>query len=139
MIQPHSESSDQPDATVSSTNTKTPHEQARQGFGHPHAAGPTAGAEAEDSLSAAVRTLFAVAEAYPNLQADRSFAALQAELAATEDLIAAARTAYNEVVLNFNTMTQRVPMNLVSFAMGMSPLEYFEASTGPVGPSSVQF
>lgn len=107
-----------------------------------HAAtGPAQRAAAEQSLSRSLRTLFAVAEAYPDLRADQSFAALQTELAATENLIAESRSAYNDAVLAFNTMTQRVPMNLLSHTMRLSQREYFEAGDPPLdgGPAEVQF
>lgn len=90
-------------------------------------------------MSEALGRLLAVAESYPDLQADRSFAALQTELAATEDRIAAARAAYNDAVLGFNTMIQRVPMNLMSGAMGMVTVEYFDLGAEPRDPMGVRF
>lgn len=106
----------------------------------PGGTGPAARAEAEDSLSGALHALLAIAEAYPDLQADQSFSALQAELTATENLLAEERAAYNDAVLAFNTMTQRVPMNLMSRSMRLSPRQYFvEARTDPQGPVEVQF
>lgn len=101
--------------------------------------GPGDRAEAEQAVSEALGRLFAVAESYPDLKADRSFAALQTELAATEDRIAASRAAYNDAVLGFNTMIQRVPMNLMAGAMGMVAVEYFEVRAEPRDPMGVQF
>lgn len=96
-------------------------------------------ATAEQSLTRTLGTLFALTEAYPDLRADQNFAALQNELVAIEGLIADARSAYNDAVVTFNTMTQRVPMNLMSRTMGLSPRVYFEADNDPNGPVGVQF
>jgi LemA protein len=83
-------------------------------------------AGAENMLSQALGRLFAVAEAYPELQADENFRQLQDELAQTENRIAVSRQVYNDTVLTYNTAIQTVPGVLVAGPFGFSRKEFFE-------------
>ena len=83
-------------------------------------------AAAEGSLSKAIGALFAVAEAYPQLEADETFLALQRELASLEDALQSARRYYNAVVRDLNTRCEAFPSNLVANAFGFEKKTYFE-------------
>jgi LemA protein len=96
-------------------------------------------AVAEDMLSQALGRLFALAEAYPDLKANQNFAALQAELANTEDKIAYARQFYNSAVQTLNTSVQSLPTNVIAGIGGFRVTEYFEAAGGERGPVQVRF
>ncbi|MBI2476988.1 LemA family protein [Candidatus Uhrbacteria bacterium] len=87
-------------------------------------------ANAENMLSSALKSLFAVAEAYPALRANENFLNLQTELAATEDKIAAARRFYNGLVRDFNTAIQQFPAMLIAGSMGFKTREFFEMEEG---------
>ena len=91
------------------------------------AQGPAEQAQAEGILGQALGRLFAVAEDYPELQADENFRELQDELAETENRIAVSRQVYNDTVLTFNTAIQTVPGVLVAGPFGFSQREFFEA------------
>jgi LemA protein len=82
-------------------------------------------AEAENALTAATRSLFAVAEAYPTLQANQNMLALQEELASTENRIAFARQFYNDAVMEYNTAQQTLPAALFAATLGFRPAEMF--------------
>jgi len=86
---------------------------------------PAARAGAENALTGALKSLFAVAEAYPELKADQNFMALQQELTNMEGFIAACRSHYNDAVLTFNTARQVFPANLVAALFKFRPHEYF--------------
>jgi LemA protein len=90
------------------------------------ASGPLQAGEAESRLGGALGRLFAVAEAYPQLRASENFQQLQAELANTENQIAAARRIYNGNVRSYNTRIQTIPGVLLAGAFGFAPREYFE-------------
>jgi LemA protein len=96
-------------------------------------------AEAENVLTQALGRLFALAEAYPDLKANQNFAALQAELANTEDKIAYARQFYNSAVQSFNTATQTLPTNIIAGLGGFKTRDFFEAAGGERGPVQVRF
>jgi LemA protein len=96
-------------------------------------------AEAENMITGALRRLFAVAEAYPDLKANQNFLALQEELTATEGRIAYARQFYNDSVLKLNTKIQTFPSAVVANLFGFDEREYFEADEGSRGPVAVQF
>jgi LemA protein len=96
-------------------------------------------AEAENMVTSALRSLFAVAEAYPDLKANQNFLALQEELSGTESRIAYARQYYNDAVQDYNTRVQSFPSALVAQAFGFTVREYFEADEVGRGPVSVQF
>jgi LemA protein len=91
------------------------------------AEGPAEQAEAENFLTSALRQLFAVAEAYPELRASENFQGLQAELSETENRIAVSRQIYNDTVLTYNNKVQQVPTNLVASVFGFDEREFFEA------------
>jgi LemA protein len=92
------------------------------------AAAPAQRAQAENVLSGALRSLFAVAEAYPQLQAVQEFKDLSENLTATEDKIAFARRFYNGSVRDYNTSLQTFPTVLFAQMLGFKPSEYFEVS-----------
>jgi LemA protein len=89
------------------------------------AEGPAAQAQAENVLSGALRQLFALAEAYPQLRAVESFTQLQASLEEIEGAIQNARRYYNAVVRDYNTKTQVFPTNLLANAFGFTGREFF--------------
>lgn len=89
---------------------------------------PAAAAEAEVGFAGALKSLFAVAEAYPQLQANQNFLALQAELTDTEDKIMAARRFYNGGVQEFNIKVQVFPTNLIARSLGFASREFFEVA-----------
>ncbi|MBI4090998.1 MAG: LemA family protein [Candidatus Komeilibacteria bacterium] len=85
-------------------------------------------AKAEDMLTGALKSLFAVAENYPDLKASGNFAKLQDELSDTENKIQAARRFYNGMVRDFNTKTQTFPNNMVAQSLNFKPFAYFEVT-----------
>jgi len=89
-------------------------------------AGPAERGQAEGALTTALRGLFALAEAYPQLRAAENFAQLQTTLAQIEDALQNARRYYNAVVRDFNTRVQQVPSNLVAGMFGFRNREFFE-------------
>jgi LemA protein len=90
------------------------------------AQGPAEQSAAEGILGQALGRLLAVAEAYPELQADENFRQLQDELAETENRIAVSRQVYNDTVLTYNTAIQTVPGVLVAGPFGFGRKEFFE-------------
>ncbi len=84
-------------------------------------------AEANNMLTGALKSLFAVAEAYPDLKASANFQDLQRQLEDTEDKVAYSRQFYNSNVLDFNAKVQMFPSNLIANAFGFSVFEFFEA------------
>jgi len=87
---------------------------------------PQERAVAENQLTAALRTVFAVAENYPQLQAVQEFKDLSENLSATEDKIAFARRFYNGNVRDYNTALQTVPTNILAGMFGFTAEQYFE-------------
>jgi LemA protein len=85
-------------------------------------------AEANNMLTDTLKSLFAVAEAYPDLKANENFAELQRQLEDTEDKIAFSRQFYNSNVLTYNTQVQVFPSNLIANAFGFTQAEFFEAA-----------
>ena len=83
-------------------------------------------AAAENMLTGALRQLFALSEAYPNLKANENFSQLQEELASTENKIGFARQYYNNTVENYNTRIQQFPSVLIANMFGFTPAEFFE-------------
>ncbi|NBB95120.1 MAG: LemA family protein [Planctomycetes bacterium] len=83
-------------------------------------------AEAENMLSGALRQLFALSEAYPNLKANENFAQLQEELTSTENKIAFARQHYNDTVAVYNIAIQQFPNNMIAGPLGFQKREMFE-------------
>jgi LemA protein len=96
-------------------------------------------AEAENMLTQTLGRLFALAEAYPDLKANQNFAALQAELANTEDKIAYARQFFNSAVQSFNTSVQTLPTNIIAGVGGFRSRDFFQAAGGERGPVQVRF
>jgi LemA protein len=94
------------------------------------AQGPEQQAQAENMLTDALRRLFAVAEAYPELRASENFQALQAELATTEDRIQTTRRFYNASVRDFNERVQSVPSNVIASMFGFKEEPFFEIEEG---------
>jgi LemA protein len=90
------------------------------------ASGPEAQAKAENLLTGALRQLFALAEAYPDLKANQNFLQLQAELSDLENKIAASRRFFNNAVQEYNTATQSFPAVLFAGALGFGGREFFE-------------
>ncbi|MDH7601803.1 MAG: LemA family protein [Armatimonadota bacterium] len=84
-------------------------------------------ADAEDQLSTVIKSLFAVAESYPELKADKNFRQLQSELAEVEDHIQYARRYYNAVVRDLNTKCETFPSGLIASLFGIGKLPYFQA------------
>jgi LemA protein len=81
---------------------------------------------AENMLSGALKTLFAVSEAYPDLKANENFKSLQEELTATENRIGFARQHYNDVVGGYNSSLQRFPSNILAGMFGFKQVEFFQ-------------
>ena len=90
--------------------------------------GPAAKAEAEGVLTAALRQVFALAEAYPQLRAVESFTQLQNTLNQIEDSVQNARRYYNAVVRDFNTKIAQFPSNIIAGMFNFKPREFFEIS-----------
>ncbi len=88
--------------------------------------GPAATAKAEGAFEGALKSLFAIAEAYPNLQASANFQQLQAEITDTEDKIQASRRFYNGGVRDLNTKIQTFPDNIIAGMFGFREREFFE-------------
>ena len=95
----------------------------------------------ENMLSGALKSLFAVAEAYPDLKSNQNFMQLQSDLTDTEDKIQASRRFYNGNVRDYNTKLQIFPTNLIANSLGFKVREFFDIDEkGPEGqPVSVQF
>src|SRR6516162_3210663 len=83
-------------------------------------------AQAENVLSGTLKSLFAVAEAYPDLKANQNFLGLQEELKSTENRIGFARQHYNDVVSGYNSALQRFPSNIIGNMFGFRPSEFFK-------------
>ncbi|HUV37374.1 MAG TPA: LemA family protein [Patescibacteria group bacterium] len=83
-------------------------------------------AQAENMLTSTLRSLFAVAENYPDLKANTNMLALQEELVSTENKISFARQHYNDTVMIYNTRTETVPSNIIAGMFGFKPREFFE-------------
>ncbi len=90
------------------------------------ATGAEAKGQAENMLSGALKSLFAVAEAYPELKANQNFAQLQSELSDTENKIQAARRFYNGAVMDLNTGIEQFPGNIVAGMFTFAKMEFFE-------------
>ncbi|MET0276420.1 MAG: LemA family protein [Acidimicrobiia bacterium] len=104
-----------------------------------NAQGPEAQAQAENVLSGALKSLFAVSEAYPDLKANQNFLNLQEELTSTEDRIAYSRQFYNDSVLSFNTKIQQFPTTVIANMFNFTARDFFDAEPGETEPVQVQF
>jgi LemA protein len=96
-------------------------------------------AEAENQIAGALRQLFALSEAYPQLRANENFLSLQEELATTESRIAYARQFYNDAVVRYNTRLETIPEVVLAKALGLRSREYFEVQGEAAGPVEVDF
>ena len=96
-------------------------------------------AQAENMLTQALRQLFAVAEAYPDLKANQNFLALQEELTGTEGRIAFSRQFYNDRVLAYDNALEQFPSNVVAGVFNFNQKTYFEAEAGSREPVRVDF
>lgn len=99
-------------------------------------------AEKENMLTEALRSVFAVAENYPDLKANENFLELQRELTDTENKIQAARRFYNNTVMSYDTMRETFPMNVIANMFNFTEREYFELSEDDSAarePVKVQF
>ncbi len=96
-----------------------------------NAQGPAETGRAENMLEGALKSIFAVAEAYPDLKADANFRDLQAELVDTENKIQASRRFYNGVVRDFNTKRRVFPTNIFASMLGFkADREFFDVEDG---------
>ncbi len=96
-------------------------------------------AQAENMVTSALKSLFAVSEAYPELKANQNFLQLQEELSGTEGRISYARQFYNDTVFRYNTKIQSFPALLIAGPLQFRPREYFEADDTSRGPVQVEF
>ena len=111
--------------------------QARNMAMSPH--GPAEQAQSENILTGALKNLFALSEAYPDLKANQNFLSLQEELTGTEGRIAYARQYYNDSVQTYNTKLETFPSNIFANVFHFTPREYFEAEGESRGNVTVQF
>ena len=102
-------------------------------------AGPEQQAQAENILSGALRQLFALSEAYPDLKANQNFLSLQEELTSTEDRIAYSRQFYNDAVNKYDNKIETIPSNIIAGMFGFKGREYFKAEEGASEVPKVQF
>ena len=100
---------------------------------------PSKIAPAEDLLSHSLRSLFAVAESYPQLRAVETFTQLQEQLTATEDKLEYARRYYNTSARDYDISLQTFPRNLLAAAFGFRPVAFFEAAPGETEAPKVSF
>ena len=101
--------------------------------------GPTgAHAEAENMLTGALKSLFAIAEAYPDLKANTNFLSLQSELADTENKIQSASRFYNANVRDLNTKIEVFPSNMIARPLGFSQMEFFDLPDNDVAQNPVE-
>jgi LemA protein len=103
------------------------------------ATGPVDKAAAENQLTGALKSLFAVAENYPQLQASQEFSQLQSSLSEIEDTIQNARRYYNAVVRDLNTKIQSFPTNILAGMYGFQQKQFFEAAATDREPVAVKF
>jgi len=106
-----------------------------------NAQGPAEKGKAEDALSGALKSIFAVAEAYPQLRAVESFTSLQTELADTENKIQAARRFYNGNVRDLNIKIETFPSNIIAGIFKFAKQEFFQLEEGSAAkePVAVKF
>ncbi len=100
---------------------------------------PADKAAAENQLTGALKSLFAVAENYPELKASEEFTQLQNSLSQTEDAIQNSRRYYNAVVRDFNTKIQSFPTNILAGMFGFQPRQFFETTEADREPVAVKF
>ncbi len=106
------------------------------------AQGPTqAHAQAENMLTGALKSIFALSEAYPDLKANTNFLELQRELSDTENKIQAARRFYNTNVRDLNTSIEKFPGNMIAGPFGFTKMEFFDVADNDAAqnPVAVKF
>ena len=103
------------------------------------ATGPRDAAVAENQLTSALKTLFAVAENYPELKASANFQELQSQLSTTEDKIAYARQFYNDTVMMYNNIIQKFPGNIFASMFHFKEEEFFSVPESDRGAPEVRF
>lgn len=96
-------------------------------------------ASADNMLSNTLKSLFAVAENYPELKANQNFRELQLELTGTENKIAFARQFYNDMVVRYNTAIEVFPKNIIASVFKFTQAEYYESKEEANEPVSVKF
>ena len=96
-------------------------------------------AQANNMLTGALKTLFAVAENYPELKANQNFMMLQEELSGTESKIAYARQFYNDTILKYDNKREKFPSNIIANLFGFKDKEYFEVAETAREPVKVDF
>jgi LemA protein len=96
-------------------------------------------AQANNALSETLKTLFAVAENYPNLKANENFMRLQEELAATENKIAFSRQFYNDEAMSYKITIERFPTNIIASIFRFTPEDFFHIPEGEKEPVKVSF
>lgn len=100
---------------------------------------PAAQSGASNAVTGALRQLFALSEAYPDLKANANFLALQEELTSTESRVAYARQFYNDEVLGLNNAIQKIPGLFIARLAKIGPRDYFDAEPAADNPPKVQF
>ncbi len=95
--------------------------------------------KADRQLESALKTIFAIAEGYPDLKANQNFLELQRELSSTEDKVAYARQFYNDSILSYNNKCKIFPGNVFAGIYGFKPKEYFEIAEGDKKLPKVSF
>jgi len=103
------------------------------------ATNPKEAAEANNMLTATLKSLFAVVENYPQLKANENFMRLQEELTATENKISFARQFYNDVVMDYNATIQKFPQTIIASLFNFKSREFFEAPTEEKKAVKVKF
>jgi LemA protein len=104
-----------------------------------NAQSPAEQAQAENVLSGALKSLFAVAEAYPDLKANQNFLNLQEELTSAEDRVAYARQYYNDSVLSYNTQIQKFPTVVLAGMFNFEKREFYDAEPEATETPQVSF
>jgi len=104
-----------------------------------NASGVKESAEANNQLTGALKSLFAVAENYPDLKASQNFRELQSQLTETEDKIAYSRQFYNDTVLRYNNKVQMFPSNILASLFKFNEAEFFEIAEGERAVPEVKF
>ena len=104
-----------------------------------NASGVQESAEANNQLTGALKSLFAVAENYPDLKASQNFRELQAQLTETEDKIAYSRQFYNDTVLMYNNKVQMFPSNILASLFKFTEAEFFEMAESERAVPEVKF
>lgn len=95
-------------------------------------------AQAENMLTGALKSVFAIAEAYPDLKANQNFLALQSELSDTENKIQAARRFYNTNVRDLNIKVESFPSNVIARSFGFTKMEFFDLPDNDVAQNPVE-